>query len=290
VETLKKGEDTAMKITPLAPLGASIEGIDLAGDIDAATARTIDDAWLAHQVLVFRDQALSQDDQLRFSARFGKVGIPLVTMPEAGPDGNPIQPGIMWVTNLRREDGSSYAQPHEGQMWFHSDMCYVETPHKATLLYAVELPARGGATVFADMYAAYDDLPEATKRRLDGRGALQVHEYRRTERPSAVDETTDALHFTHPAVITHPETGRKALYVNRLMTVRIDGLDADESAALLEDLFDRSEDPANVYAHEWRLGDLVMWDNRCVVHGRADFPETERRVLRRTTVEGARPH
>ncbi len=275
-----------MQITPLDPFGAEITGIDLAGDVDIAE---IQEAWHAHQVLVFRDQSLSQDDQLRFTSRLGPMGISRNTITDAGPGGEATQPGIVWVTNLTRDDGSAYGQPHEGEMWFHSDMCYAEKPYTATLLYAIELPASGGATRFADMYGAYDALPAETRQRIQGKSVIQVHEYHRLERPSPQGERPNALQFAHPAVIMHPETGRKALFVNRLMSAQVVGMEADESEALLEELLDRSEDPAKILSHDWRPGDLVMWDNRCTIHGRADFPETTRRILRRTTVIGARP-
>jgi len=272
-----------------AALGAEISGVDLGGDFDDAEIAAILDAWHTYQVLVFRGQDLSQRDQLRFTERLGTVGVPLAAMPTRGPDGEDVPPGIMLVTNLRRADGSAFGQPHEGEMWFHSDMCYAEEPHKATLLYGVDLPSRGGHTCFANMYKAYENLPADTRRRIDGRTALQVHEYRRTERPSLGADMSGAPHYAHPAVITHPATGRKALFVNRLMTARIEGMTESESDALLEQLFDVAEDPAIVYEHVWRPGDLVMWDNRCTNHCRTDFPAAERRLLRRTTVGGARP-
>jgi taurine dioxygenase len=168
-------------------------------------------------------------------------------------------------------------------------MCYAEKPYTATILYAIELPASGGATRFADMYGAYAALSDETQQKIEGKSVVQVHEYLRLERPSPEGERPDALQFAHPAVITHPETGRKALFVNRLMSARVVGMEAGESEALLEELFDSSENPARVLSHEWRGGDLVMWDNRCTIHGRADFPETARRILRRTTVIGERP-
>jgi taurine dioxygenase len=275
-----------MEVTPLDPFGAEFTGIDLSGDVDI---EAIMDAWHAHQVLVFRDQSLSQDDQLGFTGRLGPMGISRNTITDAGPNGEATQPGIMWVTNLRRDDGSAYGQPHEGEMWFHSDMCYAEKPYTATILYAIELPASGGATRFADMYGAYAALSDETRQKIEGKSVVQVHEYLRLERPSPEGERPDALQFAHPAVITHPETGRKALFVNRLMSARVVGMEAGESEALLEELFDSSENPARVLSHEWRGGDLVMWDNRCTIHGRADFPETARRILRRTTVIGERP-
>jgi taurine dioxygenase len=158
------------------------------------------------------------------------------------------------------------------------------------LLYGIEIPPVGGNTRFANMYSAYERLSERIKKKIDGRTALQMHEYLRTDRPSPKDDMSGIAHFSHPVAITHAETGRRALYVNRLMTARINGLDEAESDALIEELLGYAEDPALVYEHVWRPGDLVMWDNRCVTHARTDFPDTERRLLRRTTTEGARPY
>jgi len=278
-----------MKLIPLNPFGARVTNIDLSNDLDTVELDEILAAWYAHQVLVFRDQSLSQADQLRFTNRLGAAGTSRNTITDAGPNGEPTQPGIMWVTNLRRDDGSAYGQPHEGGMWFHSDMCYAEKPYKATLLYSIELPETGGATLFADMYGAFNRLTPEIRQRIEGRRVLQVHEYLRLERPSPMGERKNALQFIHPAVVTHPESGRKALFVNRLMSARVEGMDPAESEALLEQLFDISEEPDYILSHRWRAGDLVMWDNRCTIHGRANFPESARRILRRTTVIGERP-
>jgi taurine dioxygenase len=162
----------------------------------------------------------------------------------------------------------------------------VEIPHIATMLYAVELPSSGGNTMFADMYAAYDKLRPEIRNRLDGKKALQVHDYKRTERPGRDLDLTQVGNYAHPVFITHPETGKKAVYVNRLMTARIEDMETTESDALLEELFSVAEDRSIVYEHVWRPGDLVIWDNRCITHARTDFPGNERRLLRRTTLVG----
>ena len=270
-------------------LGAEITGVDLARPLTSETTALIHRAWLDHLVIVFRGQQIDQHQQLAFTGLFGAPGGVRSPRPQLGLDGQPLEPGIMIVSNIRR-DGKPLGLPHDGEMWFHSDMCYDESPHKATLLYGIEIPPVGGNTRFANMYSAYERLPERIKKKIDGRTALQMHEYLRTDRPSPKDDMSGIAHFSHPVAITHAETGRRALYVNRLMTARINGLDEAESAALIEELLSFSEDPAIVYEHVWRPDDLVMWDNRCVTHARTDFPDTERRLLRRTTTEGARPY
>ena len=278
-----------IEVVPLSPaLGAEIEGVDLARPIGARALAGIHRAWLDHLVIVFRGQRIDQHQQLAFTRHFGVPGGVRSPRPQVGLDGRPLEPGIMIVSNIRR-DGRPLGLPHDGEMWFHSDMCYDRSPHKATLLYGIEVPSVGGNTLFANMYAAYERLPERTKERIRGRTALQMHEYLRTDRPRPRADLADVPHFSHPVAIAHAETGRRALYVNRLMTARIDGMGEAESAALIEELLRHAEDPAIVYEHVWRPGDLVMWDNRCVTHARTDFPAAERRLLRRTTTEGAQP-
>ena len=268
-----------------APLGAEVTGLDLAQPLDDAARDAVLAAWHAHQVLVFRDQDLPPDRQVAFTARLGTPGRP--RMPQrATLDGRgDLPPEVMLVSNIRI-DGKPLGLPHDGEMWFHSDMCYAELPHDATLLYAVELPTEGGDTLFADMYAAHDRLRPALRKKLEGARALQVHDYKRIERPGRDVDLTEVPNHAHPVFVTHPDTGRKALYVNRLMTARIEGMDPAESDAVLEELFAVAEDPAIIYAHAWRHGDLVMWDNRCTTHARTDFPGDQRRLLRRTTVVG----
>ncbi len=278
-----------IEVAPLSgALGAEIKGIDLARPLGAETVRDIRHAWLDHLVVVFRDQDIDQHRQLAFTRYFGTPGGVRSPRPQRGLDGRPLEPGIMIVSNIRR-GGAPLGLPHDGEMWFHSDMCYDERPHQATLLYGIEIPSVGGDTLFANMYSAYARLSERARDRIRGRTALQMHEYRRTDRPSQRVDLAAVPHFSHPIVIAHAETGRPALYVNRLMTARIDGLDAAEGGALLDELLRASEDPEIVYRHVWRPGDLVMWDNRCVAHARTDFPDGERRLLRRTTTEGERP-
>lgn len=273
-------------IRPLdAPLGAEITGLDLRTTLDETARKSILQAWYDHQVLVFRDQSLSPRDQVAFTAQLGEPGSPRMPQRAALENLKDLPPEIMLVSNIR-VDGKPLGLPHDGEMWFHSDMCYVEKPHTATMLYAIELPSTGGDTLFADMYRAYEKLRPETRERLEGRLARHIHDYKRTDRPSRDADLSAVKNHAHPVFVTHPETGRKAVYVNRLMTGWIEGLPADESDALLEELFAVCEDPALVYAHQWRPGDLVMWDNRCVTHARTHFPETDRRLLQRTTIVG----
>ena len=159
----------------------------------------------------------------------------------------------------------------------------------ASMLYAIEVPGVGGNTLFANAYAAYEALSDDTKRRLDGRKAMHAYDYDSAAMKRGTQIRDGVPHFAHPVVRTHPATGRKALYVNRLMTIAIEGLPEDESDRLLDFLFAHQENPAFVYEHVWRVNDLLMWDNRCALHARTDFANDERRLMRRVTVLGERP-
>ena len=270
-------------------IGCEVSGIDLRQPVAPAAAAAIYRAWLDHAVLLFRDQDLSQEDLIRVTGIFGEfapLGRPKHTLPSGF---SKILPNIMLISNIR-ENGETIGALPDGEMMFHHDTIHRDDPHKATLLYSVEIPTYGGDTLFASGTAAYDTLDAATKKRLEGRKAVNYYVYNSVKRndKQAVDASSQAV---HPVVRTHEETGRKALYVNRLMTVRIEGMPEAESDALLNTLFDHSEKSEFVYTHVWRKGDLIVWDNRCSSHARTDFPADQRRLLLRTTVKGTcRPY
>ena len=200
-----------------------------------------------------------------------------------------LLPGIMLISNIR-ENGEPIGALPDGEMMFHHDMIHTEVPSKATLLYSVEIPSTGGNTLFASGYAAYDTLDPAVRNRLEGRFARHHYNYGSTMRGDT--RGTEAYgECVHPVFRTHDETGRKAIYVNRLMTVGIVDMPQAESEPLLNAVFDHAEKREFVYEHVWRVGDLLLWDNRCSSHARTDFPSTERRLMLRTTVKGSmRPH
>lgn len=276
-------------VRPLSPaLGAEITGVDLSEKLSAGTVQQIRDAWNRYIVLVFRGQDLSMEQQLRFASYFGELG----ERKRSKTGLKKSEEGVLQtnrhtllVSNMKL-DGKPIGAFGEGEMWFHIDSGYAERPYRYTFLYGMEIPSRGGNTRFANMYLAYDRLPAEMKAKIAGRTALHVHEYKRAERAALPDDVVDAPHWHHPVAITHPETGRKALFVDRLMTARIDGLGREESEDLLTRLFDHTENPEFIYEHVWSLKDFIMWDNRCVVHARTDFPREENRLLRRCTVEG----
>jgi taurine dioxygenase len=275
-----------MKVTPLSEaLGAEITGLDLRQPLDDAGVKAIRDAFDRHIFVVFREQELSEDDQLRAAGYFGKVHVrrkPTTTRDPGGAFDTPF----MLVTNIV-ENGKAIGVFGDGEMWFHHDTSYYPEPHRATLLYSMKLPSWGGNTCFSNMYKAYENIPRPLRDKLEGKKVLQVHDYKRRERLDLDKiDLNSVRHHEQPLFITHPATGRKALYISRLMSARILGLSRDESEAALEELFDISEDPAIVYEHEWKLGDLVIWDNWCSIHARKDFPRDEPRLMRRLTIEG----
>lgn len=280
-----------LAVKPLSPaLGAEILGVDLRQDLSAATIAEIIEAWHQHLVLLFRGQSLTEDDQIRFAQHFGalqKRTRPTEAINEAGYTKYPQL--TMLVSNIR-ENGKLIGSLPDGEMHFHSDQCYLEKPATGTFLYALEVPSVGGDTLFLNMYKAYETLPEELKARIDGKKALNAYLYDSTTRAvngSKVDFSAHP-HYLQPMVRTHPDTKRKALFVNRLMTFTVEGMDDEEGSALLNEMFDHIEQDRFIYAHHWRVGDLVLWDNRCTLHARTDFSDQERRLLRRYVVMGDR--
>ena len=270
-------------------IGAEIRGLDLRERPDDETVRAIYQAWLDHLVIVFPGQNLSQEDLIRVTGYFGELG-ELSRPAKYFPKGySRLLPGIMLISNIR-ENGEPIGALPDGEMMFHHDMIHAEVPSKATLLYSVEIPSAGGNTLFASGYAAYDTLDPAIRSKLEGRKAQHHYNYGSTQRGDSRG-TVAFAECTHPVFRTHEDTGRKAIYVNRLMTVGIIDMPAEESEPLLAAAFDHAEKREFVYEHVWRVGDLLLWDNRCSTHARTDFPSSERRLMLRTTVKGTvRPY
>ena len=192
---------------------------------------------------------------------------------------------MLLVTNIK-VDGQPIGAFGDGEFWFHIDSGYSARPYKYTFLYALELPSTGGNTMFSNMYKAYDAVPSELKEKLKGKKALHIHEYNRAKQANHSGDISGIPHYSHPIFVTHPDTGRKTLFVDRLMTTRIEGMSAEESDAILDQLYDVGERREFIFEHVWHLGDFLMWDNRCTIHARTDFPKAERRLLRRCTVEG----
>jgi taurine dioxygenase len=268
------------EIIPLSDtLGAEIHGVDLAKPQDNATAEALREAWHRHVMLLFRGQSLD-DVALKQSAAWlgasGQISMPVERRGDA-------DTGIALVSNILDDAGAPIGALGDGDMWFHHDNCFEPEPDKATFLYAVELPSAGGHTLFGNCYHAWDALAADLRAALAGREVLQVYDYTVREKPN-LDRLNDVRHCWQPAAIVHPETGRTALYVDRLMTAAISGYDRAESDALLGQIFPYIE--RSDYEHVWQLGDYVIWDNRCSVHARTDFDPAERRLLKRGKIDG----
>ena len=270
-------------LRPLSPaLGVEIIGVDLSEEIDDYTFAQIQDAWHRNLVILLRGQELSEEDQVRFAEKFGPPAVIHTKQFVRN------HPAVMLISNIR-EDGKPIGALPDGEMHFHTDQCPRERPAMASMLYAIEVPRAGGNTLFANGYKAYETLPDALKLRIAGRKALNAYDYDTAVMKRGTRLADGVPSCVHPVVRTHPATGRKALYVNRLMTVRIEGLPADESDELLDTLFAHQERREFVYEHVWRPGDLLMWDNRCTLHARTDFSPDERRLMRRVTILGEKP-
>ncbi len=267
-------------------LGAEIVGLDPAAPVDDATAEALRRAWRDHIVLLFRAPGLTQEQQLRFAEAFGEIGRRPRPKGERPEDAATVDDAMMLISNIR-VDGKPIGSLPDGEMYFHHDTIFKEVPNLGTMLYAIEVPGRGGNTRFANHYLAWDALPERIRERVSGRTAHHVYDYvvynsrkGKGERAATVDG------WTHPVAITHPASGRRALYVDRLMTMRIDGMPEAESDAILDEMFDTAEREDFVYEHVWTPGDLLVWDNLCSSHARTDFPPEERRLLRRCQIAG----
>ena len=263
-------------------VGAEIKGLDLRGVLDDGTIAALREAWLRHHVLLFRDQDLSEAQQIRFAECFGRATETNQSVnKERRPDADPR---MMLVSNIR-ENGKLIGTLPDGELNFHSDSAFLECPLMATVLYSVLVTSTGGNTRFVNMHAVLEALPGKLREAIEGRRALNVFDFLIQVKTAKLDRET-AVQFAHPAIRTHPETGRETLYVNRLMTEEIEGIPEAEGDALLTRLFETTEHSRFVYEHAWRQGDLIIWDNRSVQHARTDYPPDEPRLMRRVGIEG----
>lgn len=270
---------------------AEVLGADLEREADFGAVRQ---AFLDHGVIVIRGQPLSPQAQIAFARRFG----PLMGRRPSMSDKAlmPGHPEIVVLSN-RKVNGAYVGLSDAGRYW-HSDLCFEESPNLGTVLHAIEAPPEGGDTLFADLEGAYATLPDALKRRIEGRRAAHTFakHYREvmaagSPRAPLTEAQVAALKTTwHPIARTNPDTGRKALFVNPGHTTCIEGMGEAESTALLEQLYEHSLKPARLYRHKWRVGDTVAWDNRRVMH-KAEPYDMDRytRHMHRSSVHGDRP-
>ena len=276
---------TALEVRPIAgALGAEIHGVNLAGDLDDDTVAAIRQAWLKHCVIFFRDQDLPPARFLQLARRFGNViEYPFIKGLEGFPE-------IIPVMKLENE------KVNFGGMW-HSDTAYLEEPPMGTMLVAREVPHYGGDTMFASMYLAYETLSDGMKRLLDGLIGINTSSKADVSR-TREDRIRDSVRADakkeyvgeHPVVRTHPETGRKALYVNPGHTLRFKDMTVEESTPVLEFLFRHQVRPEFTCRFSWRAGSLAFWDNRCALHNPINDYHGFRRVMHRITLAGDKPH
>ena len=283
--------DQRITIRPFdGPLGAEVIGLDLSRPLSQADFARIHRAHLDYHVLVFRDQRITPEQQVAFSRRFGPLQRHVLH--QFALSGHPE---VLTVSNIV-ENGKPIGLGDAGHFW-HSDLSYKEKPSLGSMLHAQELPATGGDTLFANQHLAWDTLPAHLRQAVEGRTAEHTYLAKYAElqkrspwRPNlTAEQIAEVKPVVQPMVRTHPETGRKALFVSEHFTTRIIGMPEDESRALLDAIFAHSVQPAFVYRHAWREHDMVFWDNRSVMHLAAGTPDDQRRKLYRTTIEGDTP-
>jgi taurine dioxygenase len=272
-----------IKVRRLGPqIGAEVEGVDVR-KLDDADFATMYRAWLDANILVVPGQDLEIEEFLRYSRRFGHVH-PHPSKSTRHPDHPEIT--MLGVNKFAADGQLDMAIYRRGAEGWHTDGAYDQEPFKATQLYAVAVPSRGGNTLFASMYAAYDGLPQRLKDRLEGRLGAFTYGGRRKATALLNEEDRDWTPVFHPIIRTHSETGRKALYFDPGKILRIEGLPAAESDALIDELTGLMIQPDAEYHHKWRKGDIVIWDNRCSYHRAAgDYPPEEDRIHWRVSIK-----
>lgn len=283
-------QDFAIHPFPGAALGAEVIGLDLSRPLGGDDFARLHRAHLDHHALVFRDQRITPAQQVEFSRRFGELQIHVLRQFQL-----PEQPEVLIISNIR-ENGEPIGLGDAGHLW-HSDLSYKETPSLGSMLHAQELPGEGGDTLFANQHTAWDTLPDELKREIEGLVAehwylARYEDLRRRNpwRPKLTQAQIDEVKpVRHPVVRTHPETGRRALFVSEHFTTRILGVSEQRSRELLDALFRHSTRAELVYRHQWQPHDMVFWDNRSLMHLAAGCPDHLRRKLYRTTIAGDVP-
>jgi len=270
-----------------AALGAEIIGVDLRNP-DSLQFAAIERAWHDHQVILVRGQTLSDQDLIAFSRRFGDLD--WAPVQETGRRFVEGLPEIYIVSNVT-VNGEPIGSLGAGEAVWHTDMSYLDVPPMASMLYALEVPPAGGNTSFCSMYAVYEALPDQLKRRLaelkiKHDGTYNSGGYLR-QGVTATDDPRTSPGAVHPLVCVHPDTGRRMLYLGRRRNAYLVGLELAESEALLDQLWDFVARPEFAWEHSWRVGDLVLWDNRCTMHRRDPFDASARRIMHRTQIKGS---
>jgi taurine dioxygenase len=269
------------------PLAAEVRGVDLRS-LDDQKFAALRRAWHQHQVLLIRGQTLSDQDLIAFSRRFGDLD--WAPVQETGRRFVEGLPEIYIVSNVK-VNGEAIGSLGAGEAVWHTDMSYLDVPPMASMLYALEVQPSGGNTSFCSMYAVYEALPADMKRRIAPLKIKHDGTYNSggflRQGVTATDDPRTSPGAVHPLVCTHPDTGRQMLYLGRRRNAYLVGLDLPESEALLDELWRHVERPEFAWEHAWRVGDLVMWDNRCTMHRRDPFDDTSRRIMHRTQIKGS---
>lgn len=274
-------------------LGAEVTGIDLSKEVAAAARDVIVDAYIRHQVLLFRNQSLSFADLLRLRELFGPPGLAANQLLGLGRKKyytDDVPDEITIISNIVDASGTPVGALGDGEAFWHTDSSFTETPISASLLHAIEVTETGGETAFLNMYAAYEEMPPELAAKIDGKFAnhSKVHNSAGVRRPEFADVTdpSKAPGVKHPIVRTHPVTGRKCLYLGRRLNSYIFGLPVEESEKLLDELWAHACQDKYVWEHKWKVGDLLVWDNRCTMHHRNAFSPNARRLMHKSTTAG----
>jgi taurine dioxygenase len=285
-----------------AALGADIEGVDLARELSLDAVDAIKQAWADHLVLRFRGQRLDDDQLIRFSAHFGEldwapvIAASRVKIPGEDRYVESVEEGRRYISVISNivENGKAIGALGAYESIWHTDMSYNPEPPCASALYALEAPPSGGDTGFANMYFAYETMPGELRQQVEGRLCRHDSTYNSAgELRRGFSEVTDprkAPGADHPIIRTHPVTGRRALFLGRRRNAYILGLELEESDRLLDALWAHAARPELTWYQQWRVGDLVLWDNRCVMHRRDEFDPNSRRLMHRSQIKGDRPY
>ena len=290
LKSRQQTRDWPFQVKPLHPvLGCEITGITLAQAVSPALFAKVYEAFLDYQLILFRDVDLPPATQVAFARNFGEVQIHVLSQYHGCED----HPEIYMLSNLDEDGKPSGKHPDKGTLYWHTDGSWRERTGQATMMYSEIVPEVGGETEFADMYSAYDLLPSTIKSKIDGRHAVHNFDFSRTRRhgedPLTAEQKAKVPPIAHPIVRTHPDTGRKAIFLGD-HAEWIEGMDYETGRALIEEINGMITPPVRVYAHRWSQRECMVWDNRCTLHRATGFDEARhKRVMRRCTIVGDRP-
>ncbi|TMJ01234.1 MAG: TauD/TfdA family dioxygenase [Alphaproteobacteria bacterium] len=287
----QQARDWPFEVKPLHPvLGCEITGITLAQAVEPTMFGKVYEAFLDYELILFRDVDLPPATQVAFARRFGEIQIHVMNQYQKYPE----FPEIYMLTNADKDGKPTGKHPDKGTLHWHTDGSWRERTGQATMMYSEIVPPAGGETEFADMYSAYDNLPAEMKKRIEGKRAIHNLDFSRTRRhgedPMTAEQKAKVPPIAHPIVRTHPETGRKAVFLGD-HAQEIEGMDYDEGRALIEELNVLITPQDQVYTHVWSPRECMVWDNRCTLHRATGFDEANHvRVMRRCTINGDRPY